>query len=105
QAHQGLPFEKLVEELQPERHLGRTPLFQVLFVYQNTPREEVELETLRLRRFGAQEIAAKFDLTLAVSGRHQALHGDFDYSAELFDAVTIDRLAAHFRLLLQSIVE
>ena len=105
QAHQDFPFEKLVEELQPERNLGSTPLFQVLFVFQNTPRSSLELETLRLRRFGALETSAKFDLTLSMSGRNSALNGTFEYSTGLFDDAAIDRMAAHFRTLFDRVLE
>ena len=63
-AHQDVPFEKLVEELQPERDLSRTPLFQVMFVLQNAAAAELELPGLQLSRLELENTTAKFDLTL-----------------------------------------
>ncbi|MCB1055192.1 MAG: amino acid adenylation domain-containing protein, partial [Acidobacteria bacterium] len=106
-AHQGVPFEKLVEELRPERSMAFTPLFQVMFVYQNTPQEPVELTELRLDAFTAEEAdrgavgetMAKFDLTLGLQEVGDDLSGDLEFSRDLFDASTIARMARHLELL------
>ena len=72
-AHQELPFEKLVEELQPERSLSHTPLFQVMLVLQNAPAEALALPGLRLSRLEVGDETAKFDLTLSCGrGRRNA---------------------------------
>ncbi|HEU4833207.1 MAG TPA: amino acid adenylation domain-containing protein [Pyrinomonadaceae bacterium] len=102
--HADLPFEKLVEELQPERDLSRTPLFQVSFTLQNTAREEAELGDLALEGFGVNTAQAKFDLTMVLEERGARLAGQLEYATELFDATTIDRLLEHWRELLGRVV-
>ncbi|HEY0781573.1 MAG TPA: AMP-binding protein, partial [Thermoanaerobaculia bacterium] len=104
-AHQDLPFERLVEELSPVRSLSHSPLFQVLLVLQNLSLGELELPGLTLEPAGGERGGAKFDLTLAVSETPQGFLGSFEYSPELLDATTVDRLAASFVALLGSIVE
>jgi amino acid adenylation domain-containing protein len=104
-AHQDIPFEKLVEELNPERNLSQTPLFQVMLVLQNTPPAEFELPGLRLESFDEAEIGtAKFDLTVMLSEDVEAIAGTFEYNTELFEASTIERMMGHFERLLESIV-
>src|SRR5437868_13102075 len=82
--HQDLPFEKLVEELRPERDPSRNPLFQVMLVLQNTPGEELKLPGLKLERFGADSETAKFDLTVVVSESGGGLAGSIEYACDLF---------------------
>ncbi|MEO6194012.1 MAG: amino acid adenylation domain-containing protein [Thermoanaerobaculia bacterium] len=98
--HQDVPFEKLVEELAPERSLAHPPLFQVMLVLQNAPVESLEIEDLRLRPVGDTGTLAKFDLTLNLSEHDGGLTGSFEHATDLFDAATIDRLAIHFERLL-----
>jgi amino acid adenylation domain-containing protein/FkbM family methyltransferase len=102
-AHQDLPFERLVEELQPERHLSRSPLFQVMFTLQNTPMPTVELSGLDIELLGIESRTAKFDLTLSMQETAQGLSGVFTYNADLFDANMIGRIAGHFSALLDSV--
>ncbi|MBD2741475.1 non-ribosomal peptide synthetase [Coleofasciculus sp. FACHB-1120] len=102
--HQDLPFEKLVEELRPERNLSRTPLFQVLFVMQNTPVPTLEVSGLTLTPIEVEGGTAKFDLVLFVSETKDGIVGSWKYNADLFDADAIARLSAHFETLLNSIV-
>src|SRR5262249_52886162 len=103
--HQDVPFEKLVEELQPQRDLGRNPLFQVMFVLQNAPRATRQLSGLTLSRVGSDfEPPAKFDLTLGVAENEDGLRTTLKYNAELFDAATIHRMLGHFQALLEGIV-
>ncbi len=105
-SHQDLPFEKLVEELQPERSLSHSPLFQVMFVLQNTPRECRELPGLKITPIKLNRIVAKFDLTLSmrkVAG--DSFVGFLEYNSDLFEAETIERMVGHFQTLLSAIVE
>jgi len=101
-AHQDLPFERLVEELKPERDLSRPPLFQILFSLQNTPRTALDLPGLTLRPLDAGRTAARYDLSLdLVEG--DGIGGAFELNADLFDEATIHRLAERFRTLLEGI--
>jgi amino acid adenylation domain-containing protein len=103
-AHQDLPFEKLVEELQPVRDLSRQPLFQVSFALQNLPHDELDLPGLKLRRLDGEHVTAKFDLSLAVEETAGGLKGQVEYATDLFDATTITRLVEHLCVLLEGIV-
>ena len=103
-AHQEVPFERLVEELEPERSLSHTPLFQVVFVHQNTPRQVVTSSGLRMETLESESRTAHFDLTLTIAEGEDSLYGDIDYRKDLFERATIERLAGHFEQLLQSIV-
>ncbi len=103
-AHQDLPFEQLVEALQPERSLSYSPLFQVMFVLHNTPMGKLELPGLTLTPLKNQSATAKFDLTLVIEETEEGLNGEWEYNTDLFDAATIARMAGHFQNLLQEIV-
>lgn len=102
--HQDLPFEKLVEELQPERHLNYSPLFQVGFAFYNAPRTELKLPGLTLSSQPIDSGTAKLDLTLSFKETEEGLTGCLEYKTELFDAATINRMLAHFQTLLVGIV-
>ena len=102
-AHQQLPFEKLVEELQPERDLRRTPVFQVAFAYQNVPSHKLNLSGLTLHSEPAEIGTAKFDLMLYMWQRGDGLRAVLEYNLDLFDAATISRLLGSFQTLLESI--
>jgi amino acid adenylation domain-containing protein len=99
-AHQDLPFEKLVEELQPQRDLSYTPFFQVLFALQNAPMGRMELPGLALEPLGVDSGTAKFPLTLSLAEGTDGIGGSLEYNRDLFDLATIDRLAGHLRILL-----
>jgi amino acid adenylation domain-containing protein len=103
-AHQDLPFEKLVEEIQPERNLSHNPLFQVMFVLQNAPMRQLELPGLKVEPLANNSTTAKFDLTLVIEDIEQGLIANFEYNTDLFDELTISRLAANFEVLLTGIV-
>ncbi|MEH2435910.1 MAG: amino acid adenylation domain-containing protein [Nostoc sp.] len=103
-SHQELPFEMLVEALQPERDLSHPPLFQVMFVLQNTPMSGVELAGLTISSLSAQSTIAKFDLTLSMHNSSAGLVGIWEYNTDLFDASTIERMSGHFTTLLSGIV-
>ncbi len=104
QAHQDLPFEKLVEELSPVRDMSRHPLFQVMFVFQNADLEKLELSGIELNEIAVDTGNAKFDLTLSLKEEKGELQGYFEYSTELFYERTIAHWAGHYRQLLQEIV-
>ncbi|MEW6367291.1 MAG: non-ribosomal peptide synthase/polyketide synthase [Acidobacteriota bacterium] len=101
--YQDVPFEKLVEELQPERDLSHPPLFQVMFIMQNVPQTTVELPGLTLDLLEVGSAASKFDLTLSVTEAEEGLYASYEYNTDLFDAAAIERMAGHFRVLLESI--
>ncbi|WP_442935957.1 non-ribosomal peptide synthase/polyketide synthase [Nostoc sp.] len=103
-AHQDLPFEMLVEALQPERDLSHTPLFQVMFVLNNAPTSEVELTGLSVSSLPIESAIAKFDLTLGIENTNTGLVGWWEYNTDLFDSSTIERMTGHFVTLLESIV-
>src|SRR4029077_13348709 len=103
-AHQDVPFEMLVGELQPERDLSRQPLFQVMFALQNVPRETLDLPGLRLRPIERGQGTAKFDLFLELFETPDGLNGAMEYATDLFDAATVERLLASYVTLLEGIV-
>ncbi len=103
-AHQDLPFEMLVEELQPERNMSHTPLFQAMFVYQSERAQSLEMPGLRVQPLEFESGAAKFDLTLSASETKDGLLISIEYRTTLWDASTIQRMLAHFQTLLQAIV-
>jgi amino acid adenylation domain-containing protein len=104
-AHQDLPFERLVDELQPERQLSRNPIFQAMFEMQTEPTPEPSLTGLKTSFVEVERKATKFDLTMALSEEQPDLiSGRIEYKTELFDAPTIERMANHFQRLLEAIV-
>ena len=110
-AHQELPFEKLVEELNPDRDLSRNPLFQAMMILEHAGRETLELPGVKLSglsegiEIGGEGQGAKFDLTLSMADLGQELIGVVEYSRDLFDAGTIGRLVNHYVNVLQGVVK
>ncbi|MBC3955564.1 non-ribosomal peptide synthetase [Pseudomonas triticifolii] len=103
QAHQDLPFEQLVEALQPARDPSRSPLFQVAYNHQTEARNEArELAGLRLEYQLSDKHTAQFDLTLDTCERQNGLGASLIYATDLFDASTIERMAGHWRNLLHA---
>jgi len=103
-SNQDVPFEKLVDELQIERSLSHTPLFQVLLVVQNVEQGRLELPGLTLNGVQAAGGTAKFDLTLHVVEDVDHMSATFEYKTDLFEAATIKRMGRHFERLLEGIV-
>ena len=101
-AHQDVPFERLVEELQPERDRSRNPLFQVMFALQNAPVSVLELPGLTLRPQEFDSGSTRFDLECHLREAGEGLRGLISYSTDLFDEATVQRLAAHFQTLLEA---
>ena len=102
--HQDIPFEKLVEELQPERDLSHTPLFQVVFVLLNVPMPTLELTGVTLRPQAINTETSKFDMTFFISDKPEGLSGVIEYNTDLFDEETIQRMVGHYERLLEAIV-
>ncbi|MCP4660170.1 MAG: amino acid adenylation domain-containing protein, partial [bacterium] len=102
-AHQDLPFERLVEELHPERDLSTTPLFQVMFILQNAPQQTLETTDLTTSPPAVEAATAKFELTLSLQESGSRVDGSLAYNTDLYDATTMRRLLAHFERVLEGI--
>ncbi|HKQ08678.1 MAG TPA: amino acid adenylation domain-containing protein [Blastocatellia bacterium] len=103
-ANQDVPFEKLVEELRPDRDSSRSPLFQVMFAVQNQPSDEIQLQGLNLEALSSEYDTSKFDLTLTLTERGDVIRGAIRYNTDLFRADTIKRMARRFERLLDALV-
>ena len=100
--HQYVPFEKLVEELGPERDLSRAPLFQVMLAFQNAPKGKAQSSGVRLEVVNIESGSVKFDLTLALAEGREGVSGTADYAVELYDEASIERLLKHLRQVLEA---
>jgi amino acid adenylation domain-containing protein len=103
-AHQDLPFERLVEELQPDRIQDRNPFFQVMFALQNAPRSALRLPGIELRSLPRSTATSKFDLTLHMHQASQGLTARLEYNTDLFEPGTIARMLGHLERLLEEAV-
>ena len=103
-AHQELPFEKLVEELQPERDTSHPPIFQVLFVLQENLAEQISFHGLTVKPLDFELGSAKFDLSMFMVEFPEGLTASIEYNTDLFDRSTIERMLDHFETLLGGIV-
>ena len=99
-AHAEAPFEQVVEELAPERDLSRSPLFQVMMAFQNTPAEPLRLKGLTLTALPADHFAARFDLLLSLTEADEGITGSLQYRQDLFDATTAERMVEHYQTLM-----
>jgi len=102
--HQDMPFEKLVEELEPERSLSRTPLFQVMFALQNLPAKKLQLAGVEAERLLSEPATERFDLRLVMMETARGLVGMISYNTALFEAATIQRMIRHYKKLLETAV-
>src|SRR5579864_6622237 len=102
--HQDLPFEKLVEELVPQRSLDTPPLFQVMFIFQNIPKQVFEISGLSIKQMNFETGIAKFDLSAEV-WEDTELHCQFEYNTDLFEHSSMQRMLGNFRTLIQSAAE
>jgi hypothetical protein len=98
--HQELPFDRLVEDLKPHRDLAYSPICQVFFALQNAPQPDLRLPGLELELVDVPRVTAKYDLYLSLEPRGETLHGELEYSSDLFDPATVERWAGHYRSLL-----
>jgi len=102
--HQDLPFDKLVEVLNPDRDLSVAPIFQVKLIIQNLPGEVLKISDLELSRMSQEAGVARFDIVFNISDTSEGVTGTVEYNTDLFDAATIKRMVSHFRILLESAV-
>lgn len=103
-AHQDLPFEKLVEELQPERSMSHAPIVQVMFVLQNAPLSMLQFDACEATIIGFEMGVAKFDLLLEVAETRDGLRAGLQYNTDLFTAASMERMLEHLQMLLTAIV-
>ncbi len=103
--HQGLPFEKLVQELAPDRDVSRTPLFQTMFTVQSEPPNRFNFGELQISNFKVELPTSKFDLLMLVAEDGQRATVEFNYSTDLFEAETMRRALGHYENLLRAVVE
>ncbi|WP_418054994.1 non-ribosomal peptide synthetase [Pseudomonas syringae] len=104
-SHQDLPFEQVVEALQPQRSLAHSPLFQAMLVLGNTPRDQaLTLPGLELTALPDATATTQFDLTLSLNDDGESIHGRFEYAADLFDPSTITRWSRHLLQLLDALL-
>ncbi|MGI8965721.1 MAG: non-ribosomal peptide synthetase, partial [Limisphaerales bacterium] len=103
-SNQDLPFEKLVEEIQPERNASQNPLFNVLFAFQNRMVEELQIPGLTFSAIEVDSGTAKFDLTLVLHENGEKLAATLEYNTDLFEAATAARLLVHLETLLEGII-
>nr|NCS31493.1 AMP-binding protein [Microcystis aeruginosa F13-15] len=102
--HQDLPFEMLVEALQPERNMSYTPLFQVMFGLDNEIVDSIDLEGIKATRQPLEFKTSKFDLSLSIQVKEAGLTAIWEYNTDLFNQSTIERLSGHFVNLLTGII-
>ncbi len=103
--HQDLPFEKLVEELVSQRSLDTSPLFQVMFIFQNIPKQVFEISGLSIKEIDFETGISKFDLTLEAWEKDTELHCRVEYNADLFEQSTMQRMLGHFQRLIEAALE
>lgn len=99
--HQDVPFEKVVEVLQPVRDVSYSPIFQVMFELQNAPVSELNIPGLHIKNVDVESLTAKFDLTLTLSETDQGLTASMEYNTDLFSADRVMRMLHHYALILQ----
>ena len=104
-ANQDMPFEKLVEELQPERDFSHSPIFQAIFMFRNEPKGELKMGNLTLQNAEATYDTTKYEITFGVTEDDGALRGVIAYFTDLYKRSTIKRMARHFERLIQAIAE
>jgi amino acid adenylation domain-containing protein len=103
--HREVPFERLVDELRPERDLSRSPLFQVMFVLQNAPRGALDLPDLAAAPLNRESFTAMFDMTLTMVEADERIAAAINYNTDLFDPETIQKMVEQFQILLTAIAQ
>ena len=103
-AHQDVPFEMLVDSIQPERDMSHSPLFQVMMVLQNAPRDQIDLTSdLRMVGLDTHDRIARFDLTLSFTEDISGISASLEYNTDLFNRESIERMVTHFLKILEEI--
>ena len=102
--HQDFPFEKLLQDINPERNLNQAPLFQVLFAFQDVPAQPLKIPGLDVRRASVNRHVAIYDLCFSLRDEPDGLKQSLVYSTDLFESATMERLLAHYRVLLEAVV-
>ncbi len=103
-SHQDVPFEQVVEAVQPDRNLSHSPLFQVMFDWHSSSNAALELPGLTMTTLEPETVTAMFDLTLTMTESEAGIEGIWEYSTDLFKPDTIERLTRHFQILLAGIL-
>jgi amino acid adenylation domain-containing protein len=103
-AHQDMPFEQLVEQMQPERTMSRNPLFQVMFQMENTPKDDLPLPGLVLSPVEVERVTTQFDLSFDVMENDEGLMVIAEYSTDLFNKATISSMLRRWQILLEGVV-
>ncbi|HEX8150720.1 MAG TPA: amino acid adenylation domain-containing protein [Pyrinomonadaceae bacterium] len=103
-AHQDVPFEKLVEEVEPKHNLSYSPLFQVGFLFEEAASQPIRLRGLRVRAFNVEDGSAKWDISLALANTRRGLLAMLDYNTDLFDPETVRRMLGHLEQLLKTVI-
>jgi amino acid adenylation domain-containing protein len=104
-AHQRVPFDRIVDNIQPERSLSHSPLFQVMVVLQNNNQKNLELPGIKFNLLKLDNCIAKYDLNLIITEHDQGLSLEWEYNTGIFKAETIERMAGHFSILVSSLAE
>ncbi len=104
QAHQDIPFEQVVELIQPPRSLAHAPLFQVMFAWQNTPQGELDLGEIETSGLGVAQTITQFDLSLSLVESEEGIVGSLTYASGLFEHATVQRWMGHWQHLLEAMV-
>lgn len=104
-ANQDLPFELLVESLSPNRDLGSSPLFQVMFGLQNALKQSHKLPGLSMSNTSVENGTAKFDLSLVLHEEGQQISGAIEFTTDLYDLHTIQRMIEHYQVLLENVLD
>ncbi len=102
--HQDYPFEELVDKLKVKRDMSRNPLFDTMFVLQNTEQNELKLADLSFRPYGMEQAPAKFDLTLEASEGEAGIRFGLEYATSLYQRETVEQMTRHFVRLVETVV-
>ena len=104
-SNQDIPFEKLVEELNPVRDVNRTPLFQVMFNFENVPQPVADIPGFTIEEFDFDRGTASFDLGMEIEERPEGLVCTIEFNTAIFEAATAERMSGHYEMLLKGICE